>query len=278
MNTTIQNINVGTALIAIAIASVLFSACAAAPAQLAGLAEIRSELMELQTDPNLGSRAPLAIEEAEVAVHVAEQPQADARLAQHRIYMADRKIETARARAETRFAEDRRGALSEQLERARLGARAREADTVQVVTMSSERQAMELQRLIDELQAQRTDRALVMSLHDVVFASGEADLKAGDAGNLDELVAFLIEYPNRTVTIEGYTDSIGSPNYNQRLSQRRADSVKTYLVGQGIGSMRLVASGKGEAAPVAGNESADGRQQNRRVEVIIHNPAGAALR
>ncbi|HEU4627319.1 MAG TPA: OmpA family protein [Steroidobacteraceae bacterium] len=211
-------------------------------------------------------------------MHVAEQPQADARLAQHRIYMADRKIETARARAETRFAEDRRGALSEQLERARLGARAREADTVQVVTMSSERQAMELQRLIDELQAQRTDRALVMSLHNVVFASGEADLKAGDAGNLDELVAFLIEYPNRTVTIEGYTDSIGSPNYNQRLSQRRADSVKTYLVGQGIGSMRLVASGKGEAAPVAGNESADGRQQNRRVEVIIHNPAGAALR
>jgi outer membrane protein OmpA-like peptidoglycan-associated protein len=257
---------------------VLFSACAAAPAQLAGLAEIRSELMELQTDPNLGSRAPLAIEEAEVAVHVAEQPQADARLAQHRIYMADRKIETARARAETRFAEDQRGALSEQLERARRGACAREADTVQVVTMSSEQQAMELQRLIDELQAQRTDRALVMSLHDVVFASGEADLKAGDAGNLDELVAFLIEYPNRTVTIEGYTDSIGSPNYNQRLSQRRADSVKTYLVGQGIGSMRLVASGKGEAAPVAGNESADGRQQNRRVEVIIHNPAGAALR
>jgi outer membrane protein OmpA-like peptidoglycan-associated protein len=278
VNSTIQDINFGTALIAIAVASVLFSACAAAPAQLAGLAEIRSELTELQTDPNLGSRAPLAIEEAEVAVRVAEQPQADARLVQHRIYMADRKIETARAQAETRLAEDERSALSEQLESARLAARTREADAVQVVTMSSEQQAMELQRLIDELQAQRRDRALVMALGDVVFTSGHADMKAAAAGNLDKLVAFLDEYPNRTVTIEGYTDSIGSPNYNQRLSQRRADSVKTYLVGQGIGSMRLVASGKGEAAPVAGNESADGRQQNRRVEVIIHNPAGAALR
>jgi outer membrane protein OmpA-like peptidoglycan-associated protein len=192
--------------------------------------------------------------------------------------MADRKIETARARAETRFAEDERSALSEQLESARLAARTREADAVQVITMSSEQQAVELQRLIDELQAQRTDRALVMALGDVVFTSGQADLKAAAVGNLEKLIAFLNEYPKRTVTIEGYTDSIGSLNYNQRLSQRRADSVKTYLVGQGIGSMRLVASGKGEAAPVAGNESADGRQQNRRVEVIIHNPAGAALR
>jgi outer membrane protein OmpA-like peptidoglycan-associated protein len=135
-----------------------------------------------------------------------------------------------------------------------------------------------LQRQIDELQARPTDRGLVVTLGDVLFTSGQADLKAGAAGNLDKLITFLNEYPNRTVMIEGYTDSVGSEDYNQRLSQRRADSVKTYLVAQGIRSIRLAASGKGEDAPVAGNESADGRQQNRRVEVIINNPPAAALR
>jgi outer membrane protein OmpA-like peptidoglycan-associated protein len=306
MNTTIQNINFSKTLIATAVASVLLAACATAPVQPAGAAEVRSKLAQLQADPNLGSRAPLAIKEADVAVRVAEQPQADTQLAQHRVYMADLKVETARAQAETRFAEDQRGALSEQRESARLASRTREADVAktqvavaradsaeqklvadqargeanvaQVVAMSSERQAAELQRQIDELQARPTDRGLVVTLGDVLFTSGQADLKAGVTGNLDKLIAFLNEYPNRTVMIEGYTDSVGSQDYNQRLSQRRADSVKTYLVGQGIGSIRLVASGKGEDSPVAGNESADGRQQNRRVEVIINNPPAAALR
>ncbi len=72
-------------------------------------------------------------------------------------------------------------------------------------------------------------------------------------------------------TIEGHTDSVGEEGYNQGLSQRRADAVKAYLVGRGVAPTRLTSSGKGEAYPVAGNESAGGRQQNRRVEVIIDN-------
>jgi outer membrane protein OmpA-like peptidoglycan-associated protein len=135
-----------------------------------------------------------------------------------------------------------------------------------------------LQRQIDELNAKPTDRGLVVTLGDVLFTSGQADLRAGATGNLNKLVTFLNEYPSRTVVIEGYTDSLGNEDYNQGLSQRRADSVKTYLVGQGIGSNRLISEGRGENAPVAGNESAAGRQQNRRVEVIINDPRGAALR
>lgn len=102
-------------------------------------------------------------------------------------------------------------------------------------------------------------------------------MKAGATGNLDKLVAFLNRYPDRTVAIEGYTDSVGGDDYNQGLSERRADAVKSYLTGQGIGSMRLTASGKGKSDPVAGNDSAAGRQQNRRVEVVISDPP-AALR
>jgi outer membrane protein OmpA-like peptidoglycan-associated protein len=78
------------------------------------------------------------------------------------------------------------------------------------------------------------------------------------------------EYPNRTALIEGYTDSMGSDEYNRDLSQRRADSVKNYLVSRGISSDRLNTSGRGENSPVADNDSAAGRQQNRRVEVIIN--------
>jgi outer membrane protein OmpA-like peptidoglycan-associated protein len=86
----------------------------------------------------------------------------------------------------------------------------------------------------------------------------------------------LNEYPKRTAAIEGYTDSMGSDEMNMSLSQRRADAVKNYLVGQGVGSARLSSSGRGESAPVGDNESAAGRQQNRRVEVVISTTEEAA--
>jgi len=135
---------------------------------------------------------------------------------------------------------------------------------------------MELQRQIDELQAKETDRGLVLTLGDVLFTSGKADLKTGATGNLNKLIAFLNKYPDRTVLIEGYTDSVGSEDYNHGLSERRADSVKSYLIEQGVGSLRLTSLGKGESQPVADNDSATGRQQNRRVEVVISTPKTAS--
>jgi outer membrane protein OmpA-like peptidoglycan-associated protein len=102
-----------------------------------------------------------------------------------------------------------------------------------------------------------------------LFATGRSELKSGATANLDRVTAFMNEYPKRTAAIEGFTDSMGSEEMNQSLSQRRADAVKSYLVGQGVGSARLSTSGRGENAPVADNESAAGRQQNRRVEVVI---------
>jgi outer membrane protein OmpA-like peptidoglycan-associated protein len=271
--------NLRKTLIAATVASVLLAACAAAPLKPDGAAEARNKLTQLQSDPNLGSRAPLAIKEADVAVTAAEQPQADKDLAAHRVYLADRKVETARALAETRYAEDQRGSLSAQRERARLDARTNEADvaksqvaTARMDAANSEQEAAELQRQIEALQAKTTDRGLVLTLGDVLFETGRADLKAGAAGNLSKLVAFLTKYPERAVAIEGYTDSVGSDDYNQALSQRRADSVRSYLVRAGIESGRISASGMGKNDPVASNDSASGRQQNRRVAVIINNP------
>jgi outer membrane protein OmpA-like peptidoglycan-associated protein len=264
-------------LIATSVAALLLAACAAAPVKPDGAADARSKLTQLQSDPSLAGRAPLAVKEADTAVQVAEQPQADQELGAYRVYMADRKVEIARAQAETSLAEDQRTALSANREASRLDARTREADAAHVATANSEQQAAELQRQIDALQAKPTDRGLIVTLGDVLFDTGKASLKAGATSNLNKLVAFLNEYSDRTVLIEGYTDSVGSEDYNQGLSERRADSVKSYLAGQGIGSIRLSAAGKGESDPVASNDSAAGRQQNRRVEVIISNPP-AALR
>ena len=282
-------VNSKKALIAAAVAAVLLAACAAAPVKPDGAAQARNKLTQLQSDPDLANRAPVAIKEAAAAVAVAEQPEPDAALAAHRVYLADRKVETARALAETRLAEDQRVSLSAQRESARLDARTREADAAkgqvasarsdanaaQLAANNSEQQAAELQRQIDVLQAKATDRGLVLTLGDMLFATGRADLMPAASGNLNKLVVFLGKYPQRTVAIEGFTDSVGTDGYNQGLSERRADSVKAYLVRQGVETTRLSASGRGKDDPIADNGSAAGRQLNRRVEVIINNPASA---
>jgi len=293
-------------LIATAVASILLSACTTAPVKPDGAAEARAKLTLLQSDPNLGSRAAAAIKDADAAVRTAEQPEPNKELAGHRVYLADRKVDTARALAETRYAEDQRSMITAQREGARLDARTREADVAKgqvasakaegaeqkaaadqargeadvahLAAANSDQQAAELQRQLDALQAKPTDHGLVLTLGDVLFTSGRADLKPGAEGNLNRLVTFLDKYPDRSVAIQGYTDSVGSEDFNQGLSERRANSVKSYLAGQGIGSTRLSASGKGKSAPVADNDSAAGRQQNRRVEVVISNPTAAVLR
>lgn len=280
--------NLPRSLIAAAVASIL-AACVAAPVKPTGAMEAREKLTELQSNPELATRAPAAIKEAELAVRVAETPQLDPALGQYNVYIADRKVDIAKARAETSLAEDQRAALSQQRDKARLDARTQEADvatnklqaaraaiadSAQVIA-DSQQQNAELQRQLDEMHAKATDRGMVLTVGDLLFTSGKADLKAGATENLNRLVTFLNNYTDRSVMIEGYTDSTGSIDYNLGLSQRRADSVKFYLTSQGIDSGRLSSTGKGESNPIADNESASGRQQNRRVDVIIVNPAVA---
>jgi outer membrane protein OmpA-like peptidoglycan-associated protein len=285
MNTPVSSRH---ALIAAAVATLLLSACASAPVESDKARSLRAELTQLQADPQLGSRAPLAMEQANVAVTAAEKPQPDPALATHLEFMADRKISIARAEAESKLAIDQRKGLAEQeadtanrradlaqgradMAQANADDQQRQAEAARIATADAQRAADELQRQIDDMQAKVTDRGLVLTLGDVLFASGTADLNTGGSNNLSKLAAFLNEYPDRTALIEGHTDSIGGEDYNLGLSQRRADSVKSYLVNQGIGSGRLSASGKGKDSPIADNSSATGRQQNRRVEVIIEN-------
>jgi outer membrane protein OmpA-like peptidoglycan-associated protein len=128
-----------------------------------------------------------------------------------------------------------------------------------------------LESQIAALNARDTDRGLVVTLGDVLFATGKSTIVGANDDNLAKLAGFLNRYPDRTVTIEGHTDNVGSGGANIRLSKDRADSVKSYLVNQGVASSRLTTSGKGEGSPVSDNDTNTGRQQNRRVEVIIAN-------
>ncbi len=262
-------------LIAIGVAATL-AACSAAPVKPDGADDLRGRLTALQSNPELASRAALAMKEADIAVTAAESPQTDKALATHLVFMADRKISIAEAQAQGQLAVDQRKALGEQREGMRLQARTQEADAANLRASDAQRNSLELQKQIEDLQAEATDRGLVLTLGDVLFATNTAELNSGSGNRLGKLAGFLNQYPERTALIEGYTDSTGSDGYNQALSERRADAVKSYLVGQGIESNRLIASGKGKGSPVADNTSATGRQQNRRVEVIIENAVASA--
>jgi outer membrane protein OmpA-like peptidoglycan-associated protein len=153
----------------------------------------------------------------------------------------------------------------------RLDSRTREVDKARMEAAAAKRQADALQQQIADLNAKATERGLVVTLGDLLFDTGRAELKSSAAINLAKLSSFLNMYKDRSVLIEGHTDNVGSEYSNQILSQRRAESVKSWLENQGIDSRRLRASGRGESSPVAGNESASGRQLNRRVEVVIEN-------
>jgi outer membrane protein OmpA-like peptidoglycan-associated protein len=263
-------------LIAVAVAGVFLAGCSAGMTKPDGADDARMKLTRLQSDPQLATRAPVAIKEAEAAVRAAEEPQSDGALASHLVLIADRKVEIASAQAQSRLLIDQRKALGEQREAARLDSRTREADQARGDATSARRDADAARQETDDLQAQiaalnarETDRGLVITLGDLLFATGKADLRGGATGHLDRLAAFLGEYQDRSVLIEGHTDSVGSAEYNLGLSQRRAESVKRYLTGRGVAASRLDTSGKGLGSPVASNDTATGRQQNRRVEVII---------
>jgi len=287
----------GRTLIAAAVAVTLLAACAAAPVKPSGADEARNKLTRLQADPNLGNLAPAAMAEAAAAVQAAEEPQTDRDLGIYRVYIADREVEIAKALAETRYAESQRTAILAAREAARLAVRTQQLDASRAATDQARSdtlaanqsaadsqqaaqllaaQALEMQQQIDSLQARATDRGLILTLGDVLFATGQANLLPGAASHLERLVSFLNKYPSRTVEIDGFTDSVGGEDYNLGLSQRRADSVRGYLQTQGIDASRITTSGKGESNPVADNASASGRQQNRRVEVVISNPKVAA--
>jgi len=210
------------------------------------------------------SSADIARDQAAVARSDANAARTDTDFARQQAAIAQTAASSARSVADT--ARNQAAAARSDATAAR-----GDADVARNEADLARAEADALQREITALNAQITDRGLVVTLGDVLFETGNSQLRGGIPGNLDKLADFLKRFDTRTVIIEGHTDSVGSDDSNMSLSQRRADSVQAYLVGQGVRAARISADGKGEGSPIADNASPTGRQQNRRVEVIISN-------
>jgi len=141
----------------------------------------------------------------------------------------------------------------------------------------SQGDAARLQAEVAQLKARPTPRGLVLTLGDVFFDTGRAQLNPGANRKLDQLAQFLNEHKERRVQIDGFTDSVGTDSYNEDLSQRRANSVKSALLSRGVAASRIGTEGYGKAYPVANNVDSGGRQMNRRVEVVIGEDNGTAI-
>ena len=277
-------------LLGYALVLALVSGCSNSPKIASGITDVRNDLNALQANNQLAILAPTAVSQAESAVLAAEQPVKNEELSRHLVFVADRKVNIAWAQAQSRYAEDQVSVLAKARDEDRLNSRTEEANlarqdariarsdaadarlaasSAEADSVNAQQEAAELQAQIKMLNARQSERGWVVTLGDVLFDTGKANLKSATSQHLGDLAQFLAKYPQRGAIIEGHTDSVGGSDYNLQLSQRRADSVRDFLLGRGILSSRMSSSGKGEQLPIAGNDSASGRQQNRRVEVII---------
>jgi len=213
----------------------------------------------------------IAERKSQIAMTVAEAKAAEREMdkldvEKARLFAQKQTVEAEQARRE---AEQARREATAEAEKA-LVAR-RQADLARQQAEKAKAEAEQLAKEVSELKAQQTERGIVLTIGDVLFSTGKAELSEQANESVVKLWDFLKKHPNRNVLIEGHTDSVGSDEYNQVLSAKRADSVKYALVKDGIEADRITTVGYGKKYPVASNESATGRAQNRRVDVIILN-------
>jgi outer membrane protein OmpA-like peptidoglycan-associated protein len=161
----------------------------------------------------------------------------------------------AKAKAETEALRAREEAARAEAEQARQAAEALRAQLLE-----------QFNRILD---TRDTPRGLVVNMADVLFDTGRFDLRPIAREKLARLSGIVLAHPGLNLDIGGHTDSTGSDEFNQNLSEQRADSVQKYLIEQGLPDSSLTAAGFGKSMPVADNGTAAGRQQNRRVEIIV---------
>ncbi|MCV9919251.1 OmpA family protein [Pseudomonas sp. BT-42-2] len=185
----------------------------------------------------------------------------------HYAYLSQRYSEIAAEHAKLALNQERIAKLD--LDRQRLQLALREAKLASV-----QQQGKWVEAQIAALASEQTDRGLVMTLGDVLFDTGRADLKNSASRTVLKLVQFLQLNPRRVVRIEGYTDSTGTAQDNLKLSRDRAQSVADMLVDLGVDEKRIQVEGYGDQYPIEANASERGRAQNRRVEIVFSDDKG----
>lgn len=263
----------------VALLSLVVAGCGGLPDRIDSVEQARESIAEVSREPLAGRVASEELQEARDALASADEAYEEKepiQLIEHRAYVAQRYADISRELVSEAQAREEVERTEAERNRIIAEARAREAQAAQR-TASEQSQAADaaqararnLERELEELQAEETDRGLVLTLGDVLFETGQATLMPGALTTVDRLAQFMGDYPERTVQIEGHTDSAGSDALNQRLSEQRAAAVRDALVARGVGLGRIQTIGYGEARPVASNDTPAGRQQNRRIEVVV---------
>jgi outer membrane protein OmpA-like peptidoglycan-associated protein len=226
-------------------------------------------------------RAQIERERAQAEEARRRQAEADAQIAAAAKAAAERdrlEIERARqdalkaqanaeqARADAEAARRAADAQAQQAQAAAAQAQQEKAQAEQEKTVLRERLREQLSAV---LETRETARGLIVNVSDVLFDTGSATLKPGARERLARVAGILATHPDLHIEVEGHTDSVGGEDYNQRLSERRAESVRSYLLQQKIPGAAVEAEGFGETRPVASNTTTAGRQQNRRVELVV---------
>jgi outer membrane protein OmpA-like peptidoglycan-associated protein len=258
--------------------------CASTPKAVPQLDSARAQVHALEKDPMAGQAASRELEGARSRLRQAELALKEGREVgevEHLAYLAQRQAETGQARIQEARAKEQLEQGEAERNRVLLEARTREAQraaqqarTAEAEALAAKASAESAQQELADLQAKQTERGMVLTLSDVLFDTNAATLKPGADLAIERLVQFLNENPETRIIIEGHTDSRGSEQYNQDLSRRRAQAVSDALVSRGIASSRFEVLGRGEAFPVASNDTASGRQQNRRVEIVFSDASG----
>jgi outer membrane protein OmpA-like peptidoglycan-associated protein len=219
--------------------------------------------------------------EADSAQRSAEYSQRQSEASQRSAEASQRRSEASQRDAEVSQRQSEASQRSAEASQRQVAAERQAADDAQLQAQAARRQTQEaegrarhLEELLKEMEAKKTDRGMVITLGDVLFDTNQAQLKSGGMRSLQRLADFSKQYPQRRLLIEGFTDSVGSRSRNQDLSDERAQSVRTALLGMGVSTDRITSRGYGESYPAAGNDTPAGRQQNRRVEIIVSDDSG----
>ena len=289
---SLQQDRMGTGSLSIGLTGLLvLVACASVPQRSGQLDQARAEIATLSQDPLAQQAAGRDLEAARQTLQhaeLAQQQNQPPAIVDHLGYLALRhaqageaRVSEARARQEiARAQEDRNKILLESRTREAQNAQAQarsaqaQAEAARNEAVAAQAQLATAQQQLADLQAKKTDRGMVLTLGDVLFDTGQATLKPGADLVLGRLATYLSANPSTKIVIEGHTDSRGSDEYNQQLSERRAQAVASALIARGIPQDSLRTLGRGKAYPVASNDTPEGRQQNRRIEIIFSDPAG----
>jgi outer membrane protein OmpA-like peptidoglycan-associated protein len=263
--------------IGLSVIALMVTACATTARHSDQLDEARMKVQTLSQEPLAQQAAADDLRDAQNRLQEAETALQQGKpldTVDHLAYLAERHAQAGEARVRAATAQEELTRVQQQRDQILLGQRQREAVAKAQEAEAAKEQLAQAQQQLADLKAKQTERGPMITLSDVLFDIGAATLKPGADLSLDRLATYLKDHPQTKAEIEGHTDSTGSEEYNEALSQRRADAVARALVARGVSPDSLNTIGRGEAYPIATNATAAGRQQNRRVEIVLSDTNG----